>query len=676
MNKYKNKAFTLAELIVTIFILIVLWAISYIAYQWYSSDARDSVRISNGSKVKLALELFKEQTWNYPLPDDKFTMKMWTWVILWYQWFVGDNFVQQTKILSEVPTDPKTWEKIVYSTTYRKDYFQIKYDLESDISSMINNKTYAVFRLSNVTWNYPWPTIVWSDYTHYSAPTIIINKTILETESDWTTINLVWQEEKLKFYATNLVIDHKLWPLLNSFWEPITLWNIQYNFFDFIFAIQEAYKDNPDIQKLVQDNPPFKDIVNADPTDWASIDRIIKWGYPDWNWLTWWEKPDCKPWTHQVWSTCVKDYMKVWCNAVWKPLRNSEYTSSNATIYWNNNTKSRSTAQNCPWICIDWYWWWDCTIPPHWEITDEWWSCSETCWWWTQKKIVKCVNDSWWNVAEKFCKTHAVKPDINQTCNTQVCVYDWTCWPAAREYWSEEQSFSQDYCTYWQVTWWSLPNFPAIDWETTWTCDWVNWWQVSEQCSATRVLTPENGSCWNASRTVKWSIASLQWMELCVSWFYNGSNVPEMPEIWWSVTWECEWINWWTTANCQLTRDWIHWECWTASNAYDYNTTWYPTWTYFCKQWTIAGGSEPSFPTMWNDVSWYCDWIDDWETSSECNASRSEYQIDGNCWSADWVNYWINEVSYWNDSFCTSWQLNEIPFFPEFWYRLIGLVYD
>lgn len=50
-----NKGFTLVELIVVITILAILWTIAFISLQWYSSDARDSTRISDTASMNKVL---------------------------------------------------------------------------------------------------------------------------------------------------------------------------------------------------------------------------------------------------------------------------------------------------------------------------------------------------------------------------------------------------------------------------------------------------------------------------------------------------------------------------------------------------------------------------------------------------------------------------------------------
>ncbi|MDD2870983.1 MAG: prepilin-type N-terminal cleavage/methylation domain-containing protein, partial [Candidatus Gracilibacteria bacterium] len=59
MHKQKTNGFTLVELIVVITILAILGTIAFISLQGYSTQARDSSRISDISSIKTSLELFQ-----------------------------------------------------------------------------------------------------------------------------------------------------------------------------------------------------------------------------------------------------------------------------------------------------------------------------------------------------------------------------------------------------------------------------------------------------------------------------------------------------------------------------------------------------------------------------------------------------------------------------------------
>jgi len=137
MNKQKQ-AFTLVELIVVITILAILWTIAFISLQWYSKDARDSIRISDISNIKTSLELFHLNSGKYPLPDDKQIVDYWT-EILWYQWDFWTTVISSlSRSMSEVPTDPLSDKKYVFSVANNKNEFELLSLLEWD-SLALNN---------------------------------------------------------------------------------------------------------------------------------------------------------------------------------------------------------------------------------------------------------------------------------------------------------------------------------------------------------------------------------------------------------------------------------------------------------------------------------------------------------------------------------------------------------
>lgn len=138
-----KQAFTLVELIVVITILAILGTISFISFNSYSSSARDSVRISDITNTKKALELFNIKAWSYPLPDNSITLSWWvnnTWSII-YQWILSDN-VARNIWLSKVVVDPLTKNNYTYSTFSNWLYYQIASSLENNdwITWYNNNK--------------------------------------------------------------------------------------------------------------------------------------------------------------------------------------------------------------------------------------------------------------------------------------------------------------------------------------------------------------------------------------------------------------------------------------------------------------------------------------------------------------------------------------------------------
>jgi prepilin-type N-terminal cleavage/methylation domain-containing protein len=156
MIKQKN-AFTLVELIVVITILAILGTIAFISLQWYSKDARDSIRISDTSNMETSLELFHLDAGKYPLPDNNEVVDYWT-ETLWYQWDFWNSVISSlSRSMTEIPTDPLTDKKYVFSVANNKNEFEILSLLEWDSLALntINQTNAASLEVTpKIDWTY------------------------------------------------------------------------------------------------------------------------------------------------------------------------------------------------------------------------------------------------------------------------------------------------------------------------------------------------------------------------------------------------------------------------------------------------------------------------------------------------------------------------------------------
>ncbi len=184
---FKRYWFTLVELIVVITILAILWTIAFISLQWYSSQARDSKRLSDISNIKKSLELFSLNTWKYPKPDDNFTVS-YSWEVLRYQWTVWDQVsTNLSRNLNEKPIDPITESEYIYSTIYSQTEYEVLGLYESDLIWMDKFKSpfvalakKGIISTTNATtqnypkidWNYNWIYIKTSSF-YVPTPSII-----------------------------------------------------------------------------------------------------------------------------------------------------------------------------------------------------------------------------------------------------------------------------------------------------------------------------------------------------------------------------------------------------------------------------------------------------------------------------------------------------------------------
>ena len=206
--KKQNKAFTLVELIVVITILAILWTIAFISLQWYSSQARDSKRLSDIQNIKKSLELFSLNTWKYPLPDT-WVEYSFSWELLWTQWIVWDQVsINLSRNLNEKPLDPLSETEYVYSVTNTQTQFEILWLYESDLiwtnigANLVfaQQSNAATQDYAKISWTYNW-IYVKSPSFIFPTPSII---NALNTEIDFNTNSWAIQSQVITWWDNNI----------------------------------------------------------------------------------------------------------------------------------------------------------------------------------------------------------------------------------------------------------------------------------------------------------------------------------------------------------------------------------------------------------------------------------------------------------------------------------------
>ncbi|MDP2090595.1 MAG: prepilin-type N-terminal cleavage/methylation domain-containing protein, partial [Candidatus Gracilibacteria bacterium] len=126
-----NNGFTLVELIVVITILAILGTIAFISLQGYSTQARDSSRISDLSRMKTSLELFHLDAGKYPNPTNGEDIT-YSGSTVWTQGTFGETVYANLSKLDKIPLDPITDKEYTYSTTANKYEYQLGGIMEGD----------------------------------------------------------------------------------------------------------------------------------------------------------------------------------------------------------------------------------------------------------------------------------------------------------------------------------------------------------------------------------------------------------------------------------------------------------------------------------------------------------------------------------------------------------------
>jgi prepilin-type N-terminal cleavage/methylation domain-containing protein len=142
---YKNKWFTLVELIVVITILAILGTIAFISLQWHSRNARDSVRINDMASIKKWLWILLVRWGIVPVPEDKVDITS-SGELVWYQWDAGENVLSSIGMIARGWKDPVDDTYYGYMTNDNLSSYQLLWYLESwgEITLNIFNDTHAV----------------------------------------------------------------------------------------------------------------------------------------------------------------------------------------------------------------------------------------------------------------------------------------------------------------------------------------------------------------------------------------------------------------------------------------------------------------------------------------------------------------------------------------------------
>jgi len=237
MLKQNKQAFTLVELIVVITILAILWTIGFISLQWYSANARDSTRTTDLVLIEKTFELYHINEWMYP-DTTGWGDVTYSWAKVWTQGTFWKTTYRSVKRLSNIPLDPLTKDKYVYSLTSNKQEYQLAAISETGENVAMDNSlnTYANEEsvMLKVIWNYNGTLLkVITGSTTYvlAVPSIITSSSwgILKDIIDNWDLAFNWFKNLPYQYANNWY--KKIWEiwrlnLVNSGWFVVYNWDI------------------------------------------------------------------------------------------------------------------------------------------------------------------------------------------------------------------------------------------------------------------------------------------------------------------------------------------------------------------------------------------------------------------------------------------------------------------
>jgi prepilin-type N-terminal cleavage/methylation domain-containing protein len=416
MNRQKQ-AFTLVELIVVITILAILWTIAFISLQWYSTQARDSTRVSDLSSMKTSLELFHLDAGKYPQPTNGIDIT-YSWWVVWSQWIFWETVYANVEKLDKVPTDPLTDNFYTYSVTWIKNEYQLWWIIEWDEISMSYNwitKTNAWETIANaiVTGSYNWvitksnsgtlcnilslPSIITNDTTVTDLQQIVANNSFVyrwyknlpssfknsKFKNDWwfafTSNKLVsysdtWSCNTLidkTSYVSRVTLlkwlqDAYTWTIVKEVWEIKNILDLAINENS---PSQEVikYSDNfvnnnlwanVFVGSLPVNTSPYASCTAANQTSLAS--STYTWCDTadkivcSWNWA-WYTIASCNVWSTIAWtsSTSYWEFFQWWRNKWFAFGDTSQQATTIAWSVWLN------AWTDTYWFVRNWAWFLD-----------------------------------------------------------------------------------------------------------------------------------------------------------------------------------------------------------------------------------------------------------------------------------------------------------------------------
>jgi len=130
-----KKWFTLIEIIVSMTILVILTTIWFLSVRWWTTSARDAVRIDDVKNITTVIDLYHINRWGYPEPTNAVDITH-SWATVWTQGgFWKDTIRQVGRIFWELK-DPGYEVDYTYSVTNSRKEYQLSYVLEDPIDNL------------------------------------------------------------------------------------------------------------------------------------------------------------------------------------------------------------------------------------------------------------------------------------------------------------------------------------------------------------------------------------------------------------------------------------------------------------------------------------------------------------------------------------------------------------
>jgi len=410
MQKIYKRAFTLVELIVVITILAILWTIAFISLQWYSRDARDSVRKTDLASISKQLELMIVKAWIVYIPENKVDITA-SGTIISYQWEMWQDILNKLRV-NNGGLDPVDQSPYIYTTTQNLKQYELMWFLENWNTAYNNtiSQSYAASNLINrfplVRWDSIWifldpitkepinNTWIWIDIVN----TTTSYTSYLDNSSSWSVTWTGWTLYKVlsktqKFKSCKELKDkYKSWiqdwiyninPTLtwsfDVYCDMTTDWwgwtrVLDYNWQALSITLNDKnwYQDKDNYSYLYS----FKDIKNS-KWRYEFLVRWYKWANTRWSQFSQTNSYDKDPNNNDFKEIAWDFYYRypntnwIWLSAwfYWNAIMKNNGTCKLKMSYGNTTNSNRRTCLIDNDIVNWWTWPWDQSITTTSRIT-------------------------------------------------------------------------------------------------------------------------------------------------------------------------------------------------------------------------------------------------------------------------------------------------------------------
>ena len=390
MKNNLHKAFTLVELIVVITILAVLATVAFISFQGYSTESRDTKRMSDIATISKWLQVYLASNSQIPEPSETKTTVSFSGSELVTQWYAGESVLNILRVKeAQDPTD-KTF--YTYAINANNTKFQLVGFLENTqtANNLFQNTIFADYAERNI-------------YSAWESVGIFLDETNTPIQELWNTA--IELENNSTVYKT--VLNKK-----NIITESGSTLKTQ-----ILWAQENLYG-----WRAFDPNCAIDDIKIWDQT-WAGCNSTLgdwfEWGEKVTD--TWWvftgdvwrcydynvnveNNPDCVPWHKLMSSTgSALDYFNKQLNG----SKNISWDSEFDTIWWKFYIWQNAWSA-CPA-------WWKLPNLQDWESTLEVLNNNVSCWiWW-----------AWSICAWQWWEWHNSKNNTNNIANALKIPLSW-----------------------------------------------------------------------------------------------------------------------------------------------------------------------------------------------------------------------------------------------------------